>query len=102
MMFEHYLKMFSTQRFILLFLIFTCGFWLSSCFEDKNKHIPDVSNIKTNLNFREFEKDMFSLDTLNTLAGMQQLDSLYPNFFRDIYLAKILPALQNPLFRLSL
>ena len=88
--------MYSTTRFILFLLICTCGFWVSSCFEDKNKHIPDVSNIKTNLNFREFEKDMFSLDTLNTLAGMHQLDSLYPDFFKEIYLAKILPALQNP------
>ncbi len=88
--------MLSNFRFSLFLIICSCGLWLSSCFEDKNKHIPDVSNIKTDLKFRQFENDLFSLDTNNTLAGMHQLDSLYPDFFRDIYLSKIIPALQNP------
>ena len=88
--------MLSNFRFFLFLIVCSCGFCLSSCFEDKNKHIPDVSNIKTDLKFRHFENDLFSIDTANTLAGMYQLDSLYPNFFRDIYLGKIIPALQNP------
>ena len=88
--------MLSNFRFFLFLIICSCGFCLSSCFEDKNKHIPDVSNIKTDLKFRHFENDLFSIDTTNSLAGMQQLDSLYPNFFRNIYLSKIIPALQNP------
>lgn len=88
--------MLSNFRFFLFLIVCSCGFCLSSCFEDKNKHIPDVSNIKTDLKFRHFENDLFSIDTTNTLSGMYQLDSLYPDFFRDIYLSKIIPALQNP------
>ena len=88
--------MLSNFRFFLFLIVCLCGFCLSSCFEDKNKHIPDVSNIKTDLKFRHFENDLFSIDTTNTTAGMHQLDSLYPNFFREIYLSKIIPALQNP------
>jgi len=88
--------MFLINRFFPFILICVCAFCLSSCFENKNKHIPDVSNIKTGLKLRHFENDLFNIDTINTLAGMQQLDSLYPDFFRDIYLSKIIPALQNP------
>jgi len=88
--------MLSNFRFLLFLFVCSYGLSLSSCVEDKNKHIPDVSNIKMDLKFRQFENDLFSLDTVNTLAGMYQLDSLYPDFFRDIYLAKIIPALQNP------
>lgn len=93
---EHHSTMLSSLRFLSIFVFCAYGLCMSSCFEDKTKHIPDVSNIITDLKFREFEKDMFSLDTMNTIAGMHQLDSLYPGFFRDIYLAKIIPALQNP------
>jgi len=67
-----------------------------SCFGDKDKDIPEVSNIKVDLKIRHFEKDLFTADTTDAIAAMTKLDSLYPDFFRSIYLSKIIPALQNP------
>jgi len=81
-------------KFFLLLLLTAIGF--VACFGDKDKDIPEVSNIKVDLKIHHFEKDLFAADTTNAIAAMTQLDSLYPDFFREIYLSKIIPALQNP------
>lgn len=81
-------------KFALFILVITGG--LMSCFGDKDKYIPEVSNINVDLKIKHFEKDLFAADTTNAIAAMTKLDSLYPDFFKDIYLSKIIPALQNP------
>lgn len=59
-------------------------------FACKDKKIPDVSGIKVNLTLQRFEKDFFSLDTLNLRpAGFQPLYEKYGAFTSD-YIAQIL------------
>lgn len=54
---------------------------LFSC--NNNKNIPDVSNIKVNLESRRFEQDFFAMDTNNIAASMQQILKKYPRFTPD-------------------
>ena len=46
---------------------------------------PDVSNINIKLNYRRFEKDLFSIDTTSMSASLNQLDSVYPHFAKDFF-----------------
>jgi hypothetical protein len=72
-----------------LFLFLTTTVLLSSCRDDKNKHIPDVSNIAAKAEIKRFERDLFQLDTLQFAAGLQALEAKYPEF-ATIYFEKIL------------
>lgn len=49
----------------------------------KNKTGPDVSNIKIDIQTVRFEKDFFSIDTLNTETSLQKIFNQHPDFFRD-------------------
>jgi hypothetical protein len=49
-----------------------------SC-NNSNK-IPDVSNIKVDLTTQHFEKELFSLDTVNYTANLEKLIAKYPSF----------------------
>jgi hypothetical protein len=61
--------------------LFLLSFILSlSC---KNKTGPDVSNIKVDLQTVRFEKEFFSIDTLNTQASLQKIYDNHPGFFSD-------------------
>src|SRR5690349_20201459 len=53
---------------------------LASC---KNKTGPDVSNIKIDIQTIRFEKEFFSIDTLNTETSLQKIFNEHPDFFRD-------------------
>lgn len=53
------------------------------------KSIPDVSGIKISLQTERFEKDFFSLDTLQLNSSLQKLFQKYPGFTQD-YLFNIL------------
>ena len=84
-------------RFIIGFLsIWSIFFLLNSCNFDKVKNIPDVSNIEVNLEINRFEKDLFGLDTTDVNAMISSLDKSYPEFFKPVYLGKIIPPLQDP------
>src|SRR5687768_7245067 len=63
----------SPAVFLLICLFFSC----------KNNDIPDVSNIKVNLEVQRFEKDFFSIDTSNILNELQRLQIKYPSFIND-------------------
>ncbi len=54
---------------------------LFSC--KSNKNIPDVSNIKVNLESKRFEQDFFAIDTNNVAASLQQILKKYPRFTPD-------------------
>ena len=36
-----------------------------ACLPDKGKNIPDVSNIEMDVNIRQFDNDLFGIDTSN-------------------------------------
>ncbi len=64
------------------YLLFTClliGFF--SC--KAKKEIPDVSRIQISLEVERFEKDFFSLDTLQLNSSLQKLHQQHPGFTQD-------------------
>ncbi len=66
-----------------------------SCMSDKGKNIPDVSDISVAIKIHRFETDLMNIDTNNVMSEMNELVEKYPVFMKDIYLPKILPALQD-------
>lgn len=65
---------------ILLFLLVTC----------KNKDsAPDVSKIKIDLKVQRFDRDFFSIDTNNIVAGLDQIHNKYP-VLTSIFLNNVL------------
>ena len=58
-----------------------------SCADEKIK-APDVSNIKVNLSIERFDRDVFSMDTLDIEKSLSDLyvkyPSLYPIFMQNI------------------
>ena len=56
---------------IIMISLFSCN--------TQNK-IPDVSNIKVELNTRRFEQQFFALDTGNIMPQLDQLIAAYPSF----------------------
>ncbi len=73
---------------ILFGLLFT-GILVFSC--NSGDKIPDVSNIKIELSTQRFEKDLFTLDTVNFAASLDQLIAKYPSFGEN-FLSTILGA----------
>ncbi len=64
-----------------IFLLVFSTIILFSC--KGNKNIPDVSNVKINLESKRFEQDFFAIDTNNVAASMQQILKKYPGFTPD-------------------
>ena len=58
--------------------IFLLTLW--SC-ESNDKVIPNVSNVKVNLNVRHFDQDLFAVDTNNYRVELTELEKSYPQFF---------------------
>ena len=80
---------------IVFLTAITLAVIITGCSSDKVKNIPDVSNITVDIKIHRFEKDLMNLDTNNIWAGMNDLMEKYPVFLKEIYLPKILPALQD-------
>lgn len=82
----------------ILLLAIGLAIYFSACVGDgKDKYIPDISNVEVDLKVKRFEQDMFAVDTnMLALKAMERLDQQYPDFFKDIYISRILPALQVP------
>jgi hypothetical protein len=72
------------KRIAVLLFAASC---IYSCSDEK--HIPDVSNIKVQLDVKRFDKDFFTLDTNNVEAALTKLQQQYPTFLND-YLYNIL------------
>jgi hypothetical protein len=73
------------MRPILLVLLLIVS--LTSC--NNNTGTPDVSGIKVELSTQRFEKDLFTLDTLNFSANLDRLQAKYPSFGEN-FLATVL------------
>ncbi len=71
------------------FLVLLIASTFSSCTLNKGKNIPDVSHIDVNLKIHRFEKDLFTLDTLNMDQSMDSLRAKYSTF-ADFYFDIIL------------
>ena len=84
------------KRTTYLLIIFLTVVIVQSCWYNKGKNIPDVSHIDINFNIDRFEQDLFKIDTNQVDAEIQQLVTDYPVFFKEVYIPKILPALQDP------
>ena len=65
-----------------------------SCWSDKGKNIPDVSNIKVNVEIKDFNQQLFSIDTNDVRGGISQLQQNFPVFF-DLYFTQIVPLRQT-------
>ncbi|MBG9375601.1 hypothetical protein I5907_05110 [Panacibacter sp. DH6] len=68
-------------------VVLLVAFYTLSCKDEK--HIPDVSAIKVELDVKRFDKDFFTLDTSNVPAALTRLHEKYPGFLYD-YLYNIL------------
>ena len=65
-------------------IITACLFCLMAfCSCKPGKNIPDVSNIKADVNLLRFEQDFFTMDTLNLNQSLNQLGQKYPAFLGD-------------------
>jgi len=72
------------KKICLALLLFTS---LIAC--TSKKKIPDVSNIKIDVQIQRFDKDFFAIDTSNVEASLNNLQKKYPAFLND-YLYNIL------------
>ena len=79
-------------RIIILFQIMC----LMGC---RGKNIPDVSNIKVDLQVQRFENDFFTIDTLHLDSSMLVLQEKYPYFTQDfIFNILALPSQPDSVF----
>ncbi len=72
------------MKYFLPFLALTV---LVSC--NSSEKTPDVSNIKIELSTQRFEQELFTLDTVNYTAKLDQLIAKYPSFGEN-YLSTVL------------
>lgn len=61
----------------LVLLLTICLF---SC---RDGNVPDVSDIKINMQVKRFEQDFFAIDTTNLMGSLAQLNTTYPVFLDD-------------------
>jgi hypothetical protein len=64
-------------------ILFPLSFVLFWCACRSNKNIPDVSDIKVNLETKRYEQDFFSMDTTNIATSINLLLKKYPRFTPD-------------------
>jgi len=74
--------------------IFIAALTLSACKSDKN--IPDVSGIKVQLDVKRFDQDLFTIDTNNVSASLNNLQEKYGSFLNDyLYNILMLPPVED-------
>ena len=78
------------QKFLFALLTFSFIVSIQSCFFDKGKNIPDVSNIKVDVEIKDFNQQLFSIDTNDIQNGISELQKDFPVFF-DIYFRNVKP-----------
>jgi hypothetical protein len=66
---------------------FLAGVYLLSC--NNKSNTPDVSGNDVQVNIERFDRDFFAIDSNNMSAGLRQLQSSYPGFYRD-YMQSVL------------
>ncbi len=76
------------QKFLFALIISFFIFFGQSCFFDKGKNIPDVSNIEVNVETKDFNQRLFSIDTNDIQKEISELQNDFPTFF-DIYFTNV-------------
>jgi len=77
------LKLIFFSLFALTFVFVGCGD------DDKDKYIPDVSNIVVDVPIKRFEQDLFNIDSTNMEASLSELEKKHP-VFAELFFAQIL------------
>ena len=76
----------ATLFFLITAVLFACN---------NNKDVPDVSDIKVDVQVERFDQHFFSIDTTAIIPGLQRLNQLYPDFYPD-FMQEILGVDGNP------
>lgn len=83
-----------------ILIVLSLVLFLFSCKSDKK--IPDVSDIKVDINLERFDRDFFAIDTNNVLAGLNNLNEKYPvatpiflQFVLGVDSAAMIPGVKN-------
>ncbi len=71
---------FSKHTFLTLSVLIVLLLPEQACNSGKGKQIPDVSGIPMEVKIRRFDRDLFSLDTVNLEPGLDSLYRAYPRF----------------------
>ena len=77
----------SLKKLIFYTIVLLVGI---SCWQGKGKNIPDVSDIKMDVDIKDFHHQLFSIDTNDIISGISGLESKYPEFF-NLYFTQLLP-----------
>jgi len=77
------------NKFVLFFILSISLNCFVACSDDKDKNIPDVSDVEVTIKVNRFDQDLFAIDTNQVTAGIQALEEKYPDF-TDFYLSRAL------------
>lgn len=58
--------------------------FIASCKNNGEKK-PDISNIKADVQVKRFDRDFFTMDTLQMTASLQKLEQQYPSFVQNFF-----------------
>jgi hypothetical protein len=83
------------QKNLFFLSFFSFCLLAQSCWSDKGKNIPDVSNIEVEVVIEDFNQRLFNLDTNDIRGGIGQLRQDFPIFF-NLYFSQIQPFLKSP------
>ena len=75
--------------------IFSVVFFCMMIIACNTHKVPDVSNIKIDVQLKRFDKDLFAADTNNMEASLNKLQQQYGSFMND-YLYNIMVLTPNP------
>lgn len=78
------------QKILFPFSILFLLLFIQACWQGKGKNIPDVSNIKVEVEIKDFNQQLFSIDTNDIQGGISKLRQDFPAFF-DLYFSRIAP-----------
>ena len=81
----------SVRRGIKALVVFTLFF--TACKSDKGTNIPDVSDIKIDIDMTRFEQLLLA-DTMIDAAGVQKLMEEHPAF-SEVYFNHVLPGAED-------
>ncbi|MFK7980444.1 MAG: hypothetical protein AB8G86_10710 [Saprospiraceae bacterium] len=85
---KHYF-MLIRNNFALFFILLISLNCFTACLSDKDKNIPDVSDVEVTIKVNRFDQDLFAIDTNQVAAGIETLEKKYPDF-TDFYLTRAL------------
>lgn len=83
------------QKNLSILSLFLLSILVHSCWSDKGKNIPDVSNIDVEVEIKDFNQRLFDIDTNDIRNGIVNLRQDFPVFF-NLYFSQIQTFLKSP------